>query len=184
MPRFSVAVLGGVVNHDIAALIDGDFFALAPLLGRAFGLRQVSLLGADVNLARRTDEVARMQLGLGSVARGLLADDLVRVEDDAHLLLGRVEFDQEGIPAISRGAHVNLAVAPLGQGEVARLLRGRLGRDVERLGLHVGERRLRQLHRGGERFALADRDAAGGRQRALHQPRGGRGLSYVLSECM
>ena len=81
---------GRVISHDVAAPVSGDL----PRLFLPGG--GIALLGADMNLAGRSDEVARMDFGLRRVAGWFQrqSDQLVRVEHDVHSLGYWIEFDQ------------------------------------------------------------------------------------------
>ncbi len=129
-----------IVGHDVTAAIGGD------LAGLFFLGRGIALLGANVDLAGRADEIAGVNLGLGGVAgRGQRqAHQLMRVQHDPHLLRRRVELNQIGIAAIGGAADVNPAVFALAEREIARLLGRGFRRNV--IGLRP------QIFHGGRRF--------------------------------
>ena len=118
-----------IIGHDVSAAVGGNLAGLL-LLGGG-----VSLFGANVDLARGPDRIARVDLGLGGVAGRFQrqSNQLVRVQNDVHFLCRRDKFDQVGVAAVGGTADVNPAILTLAQREVAGFLSRRLGRDVVRL---------------------------------------------------
>src|SRR5205807_10234275 len=105
-----------------------------------------TLLAADIDLARRTDEIGSVNLGLGREALGRQAAKLMHIQDDALLLGLWVKLHEIGIDVVLGRADIYLAVDPFAEGEIARFVVMGLRQDVKRLGPDVGEGgfRLRQ----------------------------------------
>src|SRR5262249_43951097 len=152
----------GVVDHRIAAGV-----VLALLLLRV----GVALLGAEVNLAGSAHIVARVYFRLTAEALEVLADRLVAIDDDIHLLRGRVELDEPGVDGVGMGANVKAFVEPLDDGEIALALGGGvLGHDV---GGGLDPLRLCEAFLGASGGGEAERGGREGGRRRAGRVRGG-----------
>src|SRR5262249_32660463 len=132
-PEVLGRVGGGVVGHHVpAGVVSGVVLAAA-----------VALFAADVDLAGGADVVAGVDLRLGRVGRALHVEpaQFVGVDHDPLFAGFRVELDEVGVVAVLRGADVHLAVLPLAEREIARLIGVGLGQDVVRGAVHIPERR-------------------------------------------
>ncbi len=137
---------------------------------RCIVLLPISLLAADVDLARGGDEVPRVYFGLRRVTSRAQTAQFVGIDHDR----ARIEFDEVRILPVFRGADVNSAVEPFTERKISRFVVVRARQHVIRGRLHIGRRLGRldrcRLHRADEQRSkhAGNQAAPSGTQAAFH----------------